>query len=90
MRWSLLLITLSFFTFSSVSQAALFLTGSVNQSSTNMGLQSSDTRGGSASIDIGLGSYVRVGITHQQSFTQAGGYTEDADIEDEEDPELIL
>ncbi len=86
MRWSFSWIAFLFLLSPALASAAIFVTGSVNQSSTNMGLQHSEARGGSASVDLGLGSYVRVGLTHQQSFTQAQGWELDEDLE-EEDPE---
>lgn len=89
MRSAMLVFTLTCLAFPGFAQAAVFVTGSVNQASSNLGLQSSVTRGGSASVDLGLGRYVRVGVTHQQSFKESEGHSENKDIA-EDDPDRYV
>lgn len=53
--------------------SAIYVTGSVSASSANMGLMSYDSRGGSASLAIDMGRYMRLGITHRQQFQESAG-----------------
>src|SRR5690606_28599884 len=86
MRFAMLVITLLSMSHATPLAAAVFVTGSVNQSTSNLGLQSSVSRGGSMSVDLGLGRYVRVGITHQQSFKESDGFVENPEVATD-DPE---
>ena len=70
-------VFLAILTLNSLSSfAAVFVTGSANQSSSNLGLQSTRSTGGSVSFDLALGTYIRVGLTHQLSVRQSSGYFE--------------
>jgi len=80
MRWSLIAITLSVFLMSHSALGAVYVSGSVNQSTSNLGFQKQETRGGSLSIDLGLGQYIRIGITHQQNFKESLGWEENEDL----------
>ena len=53
--------------------SAIYVTGSVSASSANMGLMSYDSRGGSASVAVDMGRYMRLGITHRQQFQESSG-----------------
>ncbi len=53
--------------------SAIYLTGSVSASSANAGLMSYDSRGGSASVAIDMGRFMRLGLTHRQQFQESRG-----------------
>lgn len=53
--------------------SAIYLTGSVSASSANAGLMSYDSHGGSASVAMDMGRFMRLGYTHRQQFQQSKG-----------------
>lgn len=76
---SAFLIVLGIFSSSGIAQAAMFVEGSFSYSSQYAGLQKNISRSGSGSLSMGLGNYVRLGLTHQQGFKTTTGYNEKDD-----------
>jgi hypothetical protein len=54
--------------------SAMYVSGSVSASSANAGLMSYDSRGGSASLAMDIGRFMRLGFTHRQQFQESRGY----------------
>jgi hypothetical protein len=55
------------------ASGAVYITGSVSSSTNNVGLQAISDQGGSASVAVDLGRYIRIGVTHKQDFQVAKG-----------------
>lgn len=61
--------------------AVVYVTGSISAAESNVGLQTQESRGGSASLAFDLGRFIRLGFTHRQDIQTANGYigmTEDS------------
>jgi len=66
----------SSFAVSPSAAADIYLNGSVAQASSNAGLLTHSTNSGSAGVDVSLGTYVRVGLSHAQQFSVSEGYVQ--------------
>ena len=56
------------------ANAAVYITGSWSLQSTHLGFQTTESDYGSASVDIDLGHYIRLGYTYGVEFQNATGY----------------
>ena len=61
------------------ADAAIYITGSVAASTSNVPYQTYETSYGSASLSFDIGPYLRLGYTYSQEFSVQDGYTESAD-----------
>ena len=59
--------------------AVVYVTLGGSQSSNYVGYQTFESRAGSASVALGLGDMMRVGLTHRQEFQYREGFFEDPD-----------
>lgn len=63
-----------FLGYSSLLRGAVYVTGSVSTATTNVALQRSESQYGSASLDMDLGRYVRIGYTYGVEVSRMKGY----------------
>ncbi len=67
-------IVLAAFPLTKQASAAIYVTGSVSASTTNVPLQSAQSQYSSASVEMDLGRYVRIGVTHGRDLQISEGY----------------
>ncbi len=69
-----LFASIALFSISLPSQASIHITGSVSASTTNVPLQSAHSQYSSGTIEMDLGRFVRIGVTHGRESQVSEGY----------------
>jgi len=62
---------------SATASAVVYVTLGGSQSSNYVGYQTYQSRSGSASVALGIGEFMRLGLTHRQEFKNREGYFEE-------------
>jgi hypothetical protein len=73
------LLALAALTLAPRADAAVYLTGSIAASTSNVPYQTYQSSYGSASLSFDVGPYLRLGYTYSQEYSIEDGYTEAAD-----------
>lgn len=80
-RWLVIMLGSVFWATYSVfpAQAAVILTVSASNDNQNLGYKKSEARSGSLSLELTLGDYVRIGMTHEQMQQKVKGFDKETD-----------